>query len=232
MKLSTGRYKVKVNHISASASFSGLENFDTAYLGVSLNNPIFWHHSFADVAQWFIQNFSSPYLLLGDYLNRWNDMIFYSTSVEECIQKSMREANELRALFRSNENIPNVQELVWEDLIKTTLFNNASDSLKQLYRDNSIFHQRIQESAQDFVLRQIERGQQPITSRDTAIEYSVAYLLEELAVFQVLIEKRIPVQIYPGKQLPVLSNLHTNLDMNLPDSFRQGVFVELRVKKR
>lgn len=231
MNLSNGRYKVKLRNIFASNEFSGLDKCPKAYLGVSMNNPIFWHKSFELVVDWCVENFEKPYILVGDYLNRWNELIFFSNSETECIERTAQESARFRNSIQHLSNIDKLQELNWLELYNTTEFEAALSSVVHSYNTNVLFRESIVISAAKFINNRIKLGKRPIVSQQKAEELSIHYLMEELSIFLVLIGRDIPVQIYPGSQLPVLHAIHTKTDMKAPKLFQKGVFVELRVKK-
>ena len=64
---------------------------------------------------------------------------------------------------------------------------------------------------------------------EVAIELSCRYLLEEVAVFSALSEQGWGVELYPGPELHVLSEVAKDKLINVPQGLKERINVELKI---
>ena len=72
-----------------------------------------------------------------------------------------------------------------------------------------------------------EQGVIFAVSQSQAIELSVKYLLEEMAVFDILVAQNWQVEIYPGTQLPILKEIAKGDFENVPKHLQKRIFIGL-----
>jgi hypothetical protein len=63
------------------------------------------------------------------------------------------------------------------------------DNLNSIFRSNKLFRDGIVQSCTEFIERLITRGEQLYLTKEEAINQSREYLIEEMAVFSILIER-------------------------------------------
>ncbi len=231
-KVIAGSYKVKIRNIFPRQAKMEVNTIPKAYLGISMNNPSFWHHSFIFVLRWMSENVESPYLLVGDYLNRWNEQIFTSNPPDECACRSIQQGDQLLQTYATELQTRPISVFRWKELMETEEFEPAKKEIETAFELSPIFRSLLVQSTRKFIQNQTESGNKLTVSPKQAHNFSISYLIEELAVFLVLIRKGINVQMYPGLHLPVLAQLHKPEKLHLPKEFQNGVFVGLRIKKR
>ncbi|MEN9443358.1 MAG: hypothetical protein RIS47_248, partial [Bacteroidota bacterium] len=199
-----------------------------------MNNPLFKHPSFELPLNWMVRNFNTTYLLVGDYLNRWNELIFSESDMSVAAEKSEQQGLDFcNTLVHQFECIPPPSQiLLWKPLLHWPEFETCAQEINLAFKHNSEFRDSLNASAESFIQTQINKGATPIVGYQKAFEYSQMYLLEELAVFSLLAKNTINIQIYPGTQLPILSQISKIDPEHIPKSLLESKFIELRIKKK
>jgi len=192
-----------------------LEDIPTssAILGVSLANPTFAGPSLPPLLDWATLHFGEVVILFGDYLERHN---VPSADPTVAASAAMQKANHLRAYIeRCVSRFPSGRFSFQSayDLMRQELFAKAYTTLIQHYEADSPFQETVLSDVNEY----IERKPRVLgTEKDEMVRRSVAYILEELALFSLLTEQGHRVQIYPGRHLRVFTalasqRLHTPL---------------------
>ncbi len=191
------------------SSRSGLENIPAAYIGVSIGNPNFGGSRLRALLEWVSGHVASCCLLVGIEVSRWTFMIERGVSEAEAVAIAARHARrQLADLRRSIATLPH--STVFRITTDTELrsherFAPALDNLRKLSRKNERFAQLVELSAREYCERRFTRGRPIAVTFETALELSRQFILEELAIFSVLVALGFPIEIYPGPELPVLA---------------------------
>ena len=232
MNFSTTKYKVKIRKISGLSDRILLDSHQSAYLGISMNNPLFGHPSFQCSIDWMEAKFPNNYLLLGDYLNRWNELIFRERNEAIAQEKSLQQGHDFRQKLIENFKLssPETQILHWLPLITSEGFEPCLHAVGQAYEANAEFRASLDVSAQKFIEKQLTTNTLAVSHAE-ALRLSHHYLIEELAVFTLLAQQGIPVQIYPGTQLPILEAVAKISPNFIPKELIESIFVEIKLKK-
>jgi len=231
-KIST--YKVKIAQISPNIELEGIKDHH-AYVGISLNNPLFWHESFKSVIDWTLSNFKKTLFLVVDYPHRINSIIFNGLSPElssqEAIEEGLKFKNNLDQILKQVQG--SFQIMRWIDLQKTAHFNESLNIIQQVYATNVKFKESIDGSASDFIDRNKKRGNLLAIPENDANLLSIEYILEEIAGCLLLEKMGWGIQIYPGTQLQVFKDISSGLiNSTIPKELKRTVYIELKVSKK
>jgi tRNA-dependent cyclodipeptide synthase len=229
------RYRIVKNDIAPRLGVKELAIYNKCYLGVSINNPFFRDQYLGLLMKWMANHFDKSLIIIGDYLNRINEMIIHGKSETDAIEDSIRKGDDIEDKIKiAISLLPQDKFTVyrWIDLIRK--YPDANDEKMKLIsmaKKNPEFAEQIQISASDFIDRLLNRGQRLSFSKTEAIEKSKMYLFEEMALFSILIQKGYKVQIYPGTQLRVLKLLANGAFPSLGSPLKNGIYVDLKIKK-
>lgn len=235
MQLDTkDKYRIKIENITPANRNFDLATKRKCILGVSMSNPVFWRSSLGTMLNWMQENFDSSLILVGDYLQRHNEQISNgneaSLAIETAMQKGDLFAEKLNQ-YLPKYNSNSFQIARWKPLYENADFQKHKNVLEKIYHSNSAVKKSIEETAQFFVSQKQERMDFKV-SEEEAIRLSVAYLLEEMAVFSILIDQGWDVVLYPGAQLPLLMEIAKGEFEGIPNSLNKGIYVELKIRKK
>ncbi len=235
MQLETfDKYRVRIENITPSNADVNLSEKRKCVLGVSMSNPVFWRSSLGTMLDWMDKNFDSSLVLVGDYLQRLNEQISNGKKADLALETAMQKGD----LFEKkiNQYLPQYENgkfqlLRWKPFYESADFQKHKTVLDKIYNSNSAVKKSIDETAQLFVSQKQNRSDFKVSEQE-AIRLSVEYLLEEMAVFSILIDQGWDVVLYPGAQLPLLMEIAKGEFEGVPNSLNKGIYVELKVRKK
>ena len=234
MSRTKSKYKLRIAQVLPQTSEEELFEESRCVLGVSMTNPVFWRSSLNDLVEWMSQHFEESMVLVGDYLHRLNAQILTGEGEEAAAIQALAMGEEFMerlkpALRRVPEGAFVVQR--WKPFHDDPGFWEAKREMDALYRENASVKASIDSTASLFVRQKTERDAFRVDKK-LAVELSAQYLLEEMAVFSLLINRGWKVVVYPGAQLPLLMEIATGRFKDVPNHLHQGIYVELNVRKK
>ena len=228
------KYKIKIVDSFPKLSSKELKLYKQAYLGISLKNSIFWEEGFEQILAWASANFDSCLIVVADYLHRHNEQILHGTSEEQSIKTALElGAKYTEQLLPKLAKFPNQKFKIVhrKDLLNQEKYQKSADYLNEFYLKNTKFKDSIDKSATHFISRQQERGVKFEVTESEGIDLSIKYLLEEMAVFDILVAQNWQVEIYPGTQLPVLKEIAKGDFENISEYLQKRIFIGLNAAK-
>lgn len=207
-------------------------SYKRCYLGISLDNPIFQGRTLEALLLWAVGNFDRCLVVVGDYLCRFNSLIFNGLKNEAAPEAAkaagdsfVRQLNELfKELPKDKINLTR-----WGPCLGSVEYKKSRAVLDDLFVSDSDFRASVEKDASSFVTRQTRRNQKLAVSMEDAIELSCQYLLEEIAVFSALSEQGWKVELYPGPELHVLIDVAKGKYSRIPQGLKERINVELRI---
>lgn len=228
------KYRVRIENVTPSDKKLKLSERKRCVLGVSMSNPVFWRSSLGTMLAWMDNNFDSSLVLVGDYLQRFNEQISNGNESGLAIEAAMQKGDlfqEKLNQYLPKLNAENFQIARWKPLYDSADFRKHKTVLDEIYNSNLEVKQSIDETAKFFVSQKQDKVDFKVSEAE-AIRLSVEYLLEEMAVFSILIDQGWDVVLYPGAQLPLLMEIAKGEFQGVPNSLNKGVYVELKVRKK
>lgn len=227
------KYKVKYLSITPKTEKKDLYGCNF-YLGTSLRNPFFWGNHMPLLCEWISTRFPVGIIVIGDYLDRFNQFIFAEKlSVDDSIRLSIESGIKLEKTIHkyvSQLENGNITIERWSKYYENEVVQNIKTNLFRQLNESPDFYSSVKQSAIGY-LKNKAIGNLSNILNDKNINFSIEYILEEMAVFSFLIELGYKVQLYPGTQLSVLKQI-ANKEIILNDSnLDQGIYVDLTVKK-
>lgn len=229
------KYKIKKIESAPTISVNQLAEYRKCYLGISVNNPFFREQHLGLLLKWISNHFDECTIIIGDYLHRINESILHGTTGEEAIASSIIRGDQIELMLEVALSIlPQNKFKVyrWKDFLdKYPKALSEKEKLTSIFNSNKIFQDDILQSCSEFIERLVTRGERLYLTKEEAINQSREYLLEEMAVFSVLIEQGYEVQVYPGTQLKILKDLANKKIPDINTNLTQGIYIDLTVKK-
>jgi len=233
-QLNASKYRIRVEHITPSVPEETIYTHQKCILGVSMSNPVFWRSSLDTMFGWMEENFDHSLILVGDYLQRLNEQILNGDNADLAIQTALEKGNKFvqrTQQFLKNHSAEKFEIYRWKPLYDEPDFQRAKETLHMLYHSNPEVKASIQSTASLFVLQKMEQNDFKV-SKERAIQLSAEYLLEEMAVFSMLIDRGWKVVLYPGAQLPLLMEIASGKFRDVPNSLNKGIYVEMKIRKK
>jgi tRNA-dependent cyclodipeptide synthase len=230
----TGLPRISVVRTTPKVSDEQLFAKRRCYIGISLDNPVFYGKSLKAILTWGEENFDHCLIVLGDYLRRFNEYIFNSLNDEAAEKASFEAGNDYIAKTKDifqQFNEDKLQLARWKDCLQADEFKKSRAILSKLYDTLPAFKASVQRDAFLFLKRQKRKNQKMSLPMEEAIELSSQYLLEEIAVFSSLSEQGWKVELYPGPELTVLVDIAKGQYSDIPQGLKERVNVELRISK-
>jgi tRNA-dependent cyclodipeptide synthase len=228
------KYKIKIGDNFPKLSAQELNQYKRVYLGISLKNSVFWEEGFEQILAWAADNFDSCLIVVADYLHRHNERILHGASQEQSIKSALELGKKyVEQLLPKLTNFPAKKFKIvhWQELLAQDAYQKSATLLNEFYLQNTKFKDSIDKSATHFVKRQQEQGIKFAVSEAQAIDLSIKYLLEEMAVFDILVAQNWQVEIYPGTQLPVLKEIAKGDFENISKNLQKRIFIGLSAAK-
>lgn len=234
MQPKPSKYRITVEQVMPASAESSLFSHPKCVLGVSMSNPIFWRSSLDKILEWMALHFDTSMILVGDYLHRFNEQIVRGGTEEMAAERALEVGDDF--MEQLEQYLPKYpagkfEVMRWQPFHQEPAFWEAKEQMHGLYASNPEVKASIDSAASLFVWQKQDRSRFKVT-KSTAVELSAQYLLEEMAVFSMLIEKGWEVVIYPGAQLPLLMEIAKGRFKDIPNSLDKGVYVELKVRKK
>jgi tRNA-dependent cyclodipeptide synthase len=200
-----------------------------------MDNPLFEGDSLKALLFWTAEKFERTLVIVGDYLNRFNERILFG-----CDEKR---AGEL-AVERGDLFISHTKELFsglapgkivltrWKEHLLSEQFGRVKLLLDEIFKTNEQFRSSVEYDASSFVERQRKHNKSIAVDMEEAMRLSCEYIIEEIAVFNLLSEAGWDVELYPGAELRVLAEVAKGRYPRVPDGLKQRINVELKINRR
>jgi tRNA-dependent cyclodipeptide synthase len=200
-----------------------------AFLGISLNNRLaISPHLFRAVFDWVSSNVGGADLFIGDHLHRHNYQAFDGMAEPSAIERALRDRDELAGRLRGVLAAgcwPHAAIMSASPLYQNPTFSDRLSRFRNQYASNAAFKQLIDDAVDAFLARK-----QPNHVVDEEIRgHCVAYQLEELVLFELLVEQGYSILIYAGAQLPIMKDIVSGHVSVASASLRTLTLIELRI---
>lgn len=224
---------IKIVKTTPKAAQEQLFENRKCYIGISLDNKVFYGKSFDILLGWATEKFDSTLIVIGDYLRRYNEYIFNGLEGADAYDKSIKAGDKF--LEQASETLKRYADkgleiTRWKPCIENETFDSNKKIVDSLYSNDQAFKAAVQKDAFSFIKRQQNNTNQSSVSTEKAIELSSQYLLEEIAVFSSLSQQGYKIEIYPGPELHCLLEVAKGNFQAIPPGLKQRINVEVKVQ--
>jgi tRNA-dependent cyclodipeptide synthase len=171
-------------------------------------------------------------VVLGDDLCRFNQTIRFGTEPEEALQAAHRIGDvfiERTADLFAQFDPKKMQFVRWSENLRDDLYLRSKETLDRFFASDAEFKEMVKVDALSFVDRLKKRSKDIAVDDSEAIDLCCEYLLEEIAVFNMLSEKGWRVELYPGSELHVLAEIAKGRFPEVPVGLKNRINVELKI---
>ena len=228
------RPKVSIVKILPDISETELFGRKRCYIGISLENPLFEGETLPAMLGWATSRFEQCLVIIGDYLNRFNEQIINGCDANKAGEFAIIQGDSF--ISKTKEifgQLPagKVQLTRWKEHLQGEGFSRSKNILDEIFESNEEFRASVEYDAVSFVKRQQKHNRSLSLGIEEAIRLSCEYILEEVAVFNVLSERGWNVELYPGPELRVLAEVAKGKYPGVPMGLKSRVNVELKISQ-
>jgi len=202
------------------------------YLGMSMNNKMFdSKETICQMVKIIPNHVKQIAVLVGDYLDRYNEQIFNGCSEAEAINKSLEKGIKLTSLFE--KAVSNCEDIPSYNFIYSKQFSERDNYKKKLkkfanfYATHNEFHKLVDYTIDVFLRR---RRDEIKVKREEAHRLCKYYLFEELVIFEMLAEDNLRINIYPGNQLPIIKKIAAGELAGISESLEKLHAIEIKFR--
>lgn len=183
--------------------------------------------------KWLLPRSSRIVVVEGSFLARWDLIPIEDLNFEQARDKAARRADtaarRINAIIHQLNATESIQLLEWRAILEREEFKSTHSKIHAHFRESSAFAAEIQQTAEKFHERMIRRGHH--TQRLDWSDYFTQYILEEVAgLIHLHVHEGIPVEIYPGSDLPVMRHIAEGGFDHFPIAIPQRTHVSLNLK--
>jgi tRNA-dependent cyclodipeptide synthase len=204
-----------------------------AYCGISLSNPNYSGKRLEAVINFLSDQFSSFILVTGGHLYRYHYRLFHQDmeiALLHALEVEQKYVNEhLRPTLNKMFISEKVKVLSWSEIILMREFKISLTEVINFYNKELIFHSDINKIANDFIKKQMSLHKVFTCSIVEAKQLSINFLLEELAVFDLLVKKGYLVDVYPGVNVTAIRDIKKFADA--PKGLLKRISIELTIHR-
>lgn len=208
---------------------SRLNEHDCCLVSVSLHDPLPSAGPVLAALRWAGDNFGEICLLVGDSLfgmtlainSHWKGVDAHRVATamgDEFINEVRRHSPTPLLVKRSSA------------VMGTAAGIASRIKFEDAYRNGGQFTETLRADAREFCARQERKGQL-FVAFEKAVELSCHYLIEELAIYEVLVEEGWALEAHIGPELPTLRHFLDGSFAGLSPALERRVYVELGVAK-
>jgi tRNA-dependent cyclodipeptide synthase len=227
--------RVSIAKILPAISQAEVFSRKKCYLGISLENPLFEGETLQAMLAWATEKFDHTLVIVGDYLSRFNERIQNDCDLDKAgvLAEGLGDSFIMRTkMIFDNLPAEKVRLTRWKEHLQHEEYRDAKKTIDELFKTNEEFRASVEYDALSFVKRHKKRNLNIAVGMEEAIELSCEYILEEVAVFNLLSQRGWGVELYPGPELRVLAEVAKGLYPAVPVGLKTRVNVELKIDRR
>jgi len=203
------------------------------YIGVSLHSPNLTGEGLRAIVSWVNKEggFKCFKVGLTDSLNRHNYMVQHGMNEEEAHREALRQGDlwiEENKPILDSLNIP--YQLVrwdyWREAYPDTI-REYTNMFRRAFESDYVLRAAIRNDVANFYERRLKTPLSEVSPE--AIQKSVDYLIEELAVYSKIYEEYPSTKMYPGKELDCFTVVRDGKVENVPTAMQDSKFIHLRI---
>jgi tRNA-dependent cyclodipeptide synthase len=225
------KYRLVRSKYFGSRKFNSHDWEKGSFLGVSINNRQFQNEqSLIQIFNTFKNNVGNGTfkILIGDYLDRCNEMIFNDYEESEAVKISLAKGDVIISKMEKvlqNLDIKNYTFIRTEELYSNDVFPKLFNTYKKAYEQNKALKNLVDKTIEQFFYRMNFKN-----NSDIKLNLGVNYLIEELAIFEMMINNGDFINVYPGKHLQILKEI-VKEKVEVSEILKKYLLVELNFIK-
>jgi tRNA-dependent cyclodipeptide synthase len=228
------KYRVLVDKVSPESERHKIEDYDSCFLGISLENPSFSTAKLIAMTDWIAKRFKSCRVLMGDSLHRLTLQIDRGLGERQALTQTLFMGKEYinteLAVFDRHLDTCSFEFIYCSDIQQSDNYQKYYNIFQDLLQHNAKLAASVNSFSLKFVRRHLELDEENISS-NAFLDICHKYLLEELAIFACLFETYSCPILYPGS-LSIFEEITNGEHPDVPDFLIKIIWVCLRFRGR
>ena len=139
-----------------------LFSFRRCYIGISIDNPVFYGRSLEVLLFWGVGHFDRSLVVIGDYLRRFNERIFNGLSIDAAAKAAQQAGDSFiyqtgKIFGRLDDKKISVTR--WKPCLETDEYKKSKAVLDELFNSEPNFKTALVRDAFSFAKRQAKQKQ-------------------------------------------------------------------------
>lgn len=226
--------KIKILNVTPETQKGKIFNRN-CFIAISLTNKFFYGEKLNIILNYLFENFHNCLILIADDLYRHNVSIEKKKYGQEALEEARKMGRIFKAELQSKLKIyPDHKFIVkhWIEFTDRADYRISKRLLEDLMLNNSTFNKSIINTANEYLDRLMSRIDIDKNRREECLHHSIEFLLEEMAVYNLVVKDGFEIDIYPGSYLPVLHDISKGIYRNSPKFLAHKVNVEIKLVKK
>ncbi len=227
------RYKAEIASVSPVTSRTTFEQYDTCFLGVSLENSNFTTAKLTGMVKWISRRFARCTVLIGDSIHRLTLESTCGMAPEDALDHALELGRQFaeteRRVFDEWGASTDFTFLNCSDVQHRREFAEFHDELRTFFAKDEVFRSSVESFGRAYHRKRSHGISE--AEWENRIRMSSEYFLEEFSVFACLKRQGLPVMVYPGS-FSTLSEIARGEHPGAPEELRDLIVVSLHLKGR
>ncbi|MEV4867775.1 tRNA-dependent cyclodipeptide synthase [Streptomyces syringium] len=226
-------YKAEIASVSPNSSRNTFDQYETCFLGVSLENSNFTTPKLTSMVKWISRRFGRCTVLIGDSIHR---LTLESTqgmppdhARERALRLGRRFVEAEVKVFDEYRESTDFTFLTCGEVQAGERYAEFHGKLRAFFDEDEAFRSSVESFGHAYHRKRADGISE--AEWEERIRVSSDYFLEEFAIFACLKERGLPVMVYPGS-FSTLSEIAKGEHPGAPEELRDLVVVSLHLKGR
>lgn len=228
------KYHVLVNKVSPESERHKIEDYDSCFLGISLENPSFSTAKLVAMTDWIANRFRNCKVLVGDSLHRLtlqiNRRLTERQALTQALSLGKEYINTKLSVFDRRLDTCAFEFIYCSDIQRSDNYREYYKVFEDLLQKSRKFSESVNLFSLKFISRHLKANQNHIPDNNFR-DICQKYLLEEIAIFSCLFESHLCPILYPGS-LSIFEEIANGEHPDVPDCLKSMIYVSLKFKKR
>ena len=228
------RYRAWVKKVSPHTARQNIENYNSCFLGISLQNPSFSTAKLVAITDWIANRFQKCIVVIGDSLHRITLQIDRKLNEKQAFSQAIFMGKEYinteMTVFRRHADTCHFEFIYCSEVQQLKDYKQYYEELQDLFAKNEKFANSVKSFSMEFVNRHMHLCEHD-KSYDFYEEICREYLLEELAIFSCLFKDQIYPIFYPGS-LSIFGEIAEGVHPDIPACLKNIIYASLRLMRR
>jgi tRNA-dependent cyclodipeptide synthase len=205
-----------------------------AFLAISPTSSARNFGRLLSLLDWLLPHASRITILEGSFLARWN-LLAINQSLDDATANALasRKADAAARRIQKVMTTLNARDVIsfldWRNLLEDEAFRNLHSSLRAYMEGSPSFAESLRSTARSFQLRKQSNGAQ--FQNPNAEAFLAEYVLEEVAaILHLTANQKIPIEVYPGPDLPLLKDIVAGTFRGFPVQIPERTHIALKLK--
>ncbi|MCG8093092.1 MAG: tRNA-dependent cyclodipeptide synthase [Candidatus Thiodiazotropha endolucinida] len=206
------------------------------FVGICIYSPLSNYRYLKEYIPWVLSHASRTLIVIGDYVERYNDPTWKKGSEEIASKKVLARGRKIRSgIERVLKEFPEYMDCVqignWYDDILTYEFKKIHHEVVSAYQSDLNFQKDVDVAVLSYLNSSRRAKDLRLAPNYKSREASCAYILEEISYFIFTILNDYYIEVYPGKDMRIMRKISEGSYKSLNYDLTKRTHVSIQVPK-